>query len=184
MRILGVTASGFNIVGDYELISTTILPSNAPSVTFDVSSFAFTYKHLQIRSAMRSTFASTWSSGRIRFNSDDGSNYASHALGGTGSLYSEGASSATGIAFSGGALAASSLASNIFTGSVLDILDPFSSSKNKTTREFSGTTASEYRVRLGSGLWMNTAPITSIELADGGGNFVTGSRFSLYGIRG
>jgi hypothetical protein len=185
MRILGVTASGFFNGEDFELISTFILSSNTPSITFDVSSFASNYKHLQIRSLMRSTFASTWDSGSIRFNSDSGTNYANHALGGTGSgsPYSESGTSRSNIGLSGGALAASSLESNIFTGSILDILDPFSSTKNTTTREFSGSVASERRVRFGSGFWANTAPVTSIQLACTG-NFIPGSRFSLYGIRG
>jgi hypothetical protein len=44
------SAAGSSVSNSYELISTTILPnSSSTSVTFDVSSLASTYKHLQVR---------------------------------------------------------------------------------------------------------------------------------------
>jgi hypothetical protein len=79
MRILGVTASGFD-TGAYELISTTILGSAQSSVVFDVSSYTSTYKHLQIRVVTRTDRGANEDILGIRFNGDTGSNYITHLL--------------------------------------------------------------------------------------------------------
>jgi hypothetical protein len=39
-------------------------------------------------------------------------------------------------------------------------------------------------VSLGSGLWMNTAAVTSIKLSPYSGTFVQYTQFALYGIKG
>jgi len=163
------------------LISTTVLEANTPSVTFDVSSFAGVYKHLQIVIVARSNGPFNDDAIRIRFNSDSGSNYSFHQLIGNGSsVTSSAATSQTGtfpIQIAGNASAA-----NVFGGGVLDILDPYSSSKNTTVRGFSGITTANL-VMLRSGAWLNTASITSITLNGvDGGNLLTGSRFSIYGV--
>jgi hypothetical protein len=186
MRILGVTASGFNIVGDYELISTTILPSNAPSVTFDVSSFAFTYKHLQIRFTGRSASASTGQELTIRVNGVSTNSYSWHFLRGTGSIVQSEAGSTTNGMYLGQFSAASATA-NHFTSGVIDLLDPYSTTKNKTFRGFSGISdPSLTRILLYSGLFQSTNAVDSITIFSQNftDNIVAGSRFSLYGIRG
>jgi hypothetical protein len=59
MRILGVTASGFFEPATYELITSTILTSNEPSVTFEsLNEYASEYKHLQLRMITKTTVAS------------------------------------------------------------------------------------------------------------------------------
>ena len=74
---------------------------------------------------------------------------------------------------------------NAFGAGVYDILDPYSTTKNKTTRLFGGRgfVTGDHKIVLASGLWRNTASVTSIDLV-ANDNFVTGSRFSLYGIKG
>jgi len=67
---------------------------------------------------------------------------------------------------------------------VLDILDAYSTTKNKTIRSLSGMTGGANNLQLYSGLWNNTAAISSLNIFPGATNFVAGSRFSLYGIRG
>ncbi len=185
---LGIlSAAGAGPVGPtFQLISTQIVSGSSTSIiTFDVSNLASNYRHLQIRYAARSSANQIWDSGILRFNSDTGNNYALHGLGGTGSgsPYSESSTSRGNIQFAAGGLAGNTLDTNSFTGSVLDIIDAFSSSKNKTTREFSGAIGSERRVRIGSGLWMNTTPITTLAFSCSA-NWLAGSRFSLYGVRG
>jgi len=39
-------------------------------------------------------------------------------------------------------------------------------------------------IALKSGLWVNTAAVTSISFANSSGDMVAGTRFSLYGIKG
>jgi hypothetical protein len=185
MRILGVTASGFD-TGAYELISTTILGSAQSSVVFDVSSYTSTYKHLQIRVVTRTDRGANEDILGIRFNGDTGSNYITHLLYGTGSTVASGSS------FSGGPhtyiysgfTAAGNNTANAFSGHVVDLLDPYSTSKNTTMRQFFGQPAGNL-VGLFSGLWRNTAAVSSITLFPAiGSNFNSTSRFSLYGIKG
>jgi hypothetical protein len=181
---LGILAASGGVVGDYELISTEILTSSQSSITFsNLGDYSSTYKHLQIRVVGR-----TDRSGEpgdvltVRFNADSGSNYAYHYLSGNGStVVSAASSSQTEIWL--WRLAGNTATANSFGGMVVDILDVYAT-KNKTVRALSGMTGGLNEVYLGSGLWNSTASVTSIVLDQLGGNFVAGSRFSLYGIRG
>jgi hypothetical protein len=182
---LGIlAASGAGLVPDYELISTTVLGGTAASVTFsNLGDYSSTYKHLQIRATARSSRASTVDGLAVRLNGDSGSNYAQHSLQGNfNSVTSSGATSLTRSVVS--IITGASSTANYFGGVVIDLLDPFSSTKNKTLRGFGGM-ASDF-IRLDSGLYINTASVTSITLiqTEGANNLVAGSRFSLYGIRG
>jgi len=176
-----LAASGAAPIGDYELISTTLISSNTPSVTFDVSSFASTYKHLQIRGASKSNHAATWEVGRISLNGDFAGNYSSHNLYGTGSTVGSNGevNGSSGYFTTSGATTA-----NDFGAQVIDFLDAYSTTKNKTFRTLSGSRAAS-EIRLSSGAWRNTSAITSITLWTFGGTaWVSGSRFSIYGIKG
>ena len=186
LGILSAAAGGPAFDSDYELISTTVLGGTAASVTFSsLGDYSSIYRHLQIRYTGRSTGPNADDTMRIRFNGDTGSNYAYHQLGGDGAtVFSSALTSQTGTypaQFAGSAASA-----NIFGSGVIDILDPYSASKNTTVRGFSGITSNTIKlVFLRSGLWNNTASITSIAInAFDGTNLVAGSRFSLYGIRG
>ena len=166
----------------FDLLETQVLTSSAASVTF--SSIPQDYKHLQIRMAVRST-----GTGNPRvltqFNSDSGTNYAYHNLFGTGStVYSENNSSNDGWNYY--FVPNSSQTAGIFGAAVYDILDYSSVSKNTTTRVFGGAANAgvNYDIGLHSFLWNNTAAITSILLSGDGQSFATGTRFSLYGIKG
>jgi hypothetical protein len=181
MRILGVTASGFFNGSDYELISTTILPSTQSSVVFDVSSFASTYKHLQVRVVARSNRADLDSPLGMQFNGIT-SGYFWHELQGTGSaVQSQSATSQTSMRL--GTPTAASSATNNFGATIIDILDAYSTTKNKTFRSFSGATNLN-RIKLMSGSVASTNSATSITVLDQFGSFIAGSRFSLYGIKG
>jgi hypothetical protein len=165
------------------LISTALITENTPNVTFDVSSFAGIYKHLQICYTARSSRAAAADNLGIRFNGVTSSSYSHHRLTGDGSnvVSYHGASANTML---GDGTTASTTTANAFSAGIIDILDPYSTSKNKTVRAMSGTLGNENRIRLGSGLWMSTASITSATMfSTSGGNFVAGSRFSIYGIK-
>jgi hypothetical protein len=76
-------------------------------------------------------------------------------------------------------------AANAFGGSVIDILDPYSTTKNKTVRSLQGVAgATNNAIELRSGFRNNTESTTSISLTAISDNYVVGSRFSLYGIKG
>lgn len=179
---LGVlAASGAGAIGPtYELISTTLITSATPSVTFDTSSLASNYKHLQIRLVGRP--ASTNVNFFMRFNNDSGSNYSFHEV---YSYAVAAVQSGSGLnVTSMKATYSDSAVSTSYGAGIIDILDAFSTSKNKTIRGFVGAMQDKF-VALRSGLWNNTASINSILLySEGGVNIAAGSRFSLYGIRG
>ena len=168
--------------GAYELISTTLISSDTSTVTF--SSIVGTYKHLQIRVAARTTGTGTGDGGlQIQLNSDTAANYAQHSLEGNGSAVSSGGSASTSN-IQIGASAGGGTSANIFGVSVIDILDYANTNKNTTIRGLSGANGTSSRVALKSGVWLNTAAVSSILLYRSGLSFVAGSRFSLYGIKG
>jgi hypothetical protein len=175
LGILSAAAGGVDL-GAYELISTSLITTNTASIVFDVSTFGSTYKHLQIRYAGRSTRADQDSAIDVKFNTTS-TTYRGHMLQGNGSTVTSFEATERWIF----GLAAANATANIFGSGVIDILDPFSSTKNTTTRTLVGLTPNS--VRLYSGLFNNTATITSIELSTAF-TFTSGSRFSLYGIKG
>lgn len=177
---LGFLSAAGAGAGAYELISTTVLSSTAASVSF--SSIDQTYKHLQIRMAARGTSASFDVQTRLRLNTDSAGNYARHALYGDGSSVISFANTAqTGITVAW--IPDSSNTANAFAGTVIDVLDYASSSKNTTVRSLTGQAATNNSVVLASGLWLNTAAVSQVDLLPLSGSFAIGSRFSLYGIK-
>jgi len=179
LGILNSQAAGVE-AGAYDLLETTTLASSASSVTFSGLGSYTDYKHLQIRYVGRHS-GSTGNSLQMILNADSGSSYRSHVLLGDGSsVVSTQTSSLTFFMSndSGGS-------TNVFASGVIDFLDAFDNSKNTTLRTLSGVTdPNTYsQVRLTSGGYFNTAAMTSIEISGNSGDLVTGSRFSLYGIK-
>ena len=181
--VFSAGAGNGGAAGSFDLISTTLLTGSQASVTFDVTGLGATYKHLQIRAASRVSGSYGTVDDYMTFNSST-SGYASHYLLGNGSSVSSGASTSRANMITYNSSAGASSSSNIFAGHICDILDPFSSSKNKTIRGVSGNYGSNTYVDIYSGLWNNTAALTSITMTSGAGSYVAGSRFSLYGIKG
>jgi hypothetical protein len=174
MQILAGVGAPF---GDYNSISTTTVGvGGVATVTF--SSIPSTYKHLQIRYSAIS--AGTYSADNVvRFNSDSGANYAIHALYGTGA-----AATSVGFTSQTNMSAGTTPDATYPCVAVIDILDYANTSKYKTMRSLSGVdrNGSGY-VFLHSGLWMNTAAISTITIAATGGNYSQYSSFALYGIK-
>lgn len=181
-----VSASGNGgSTASFELISTTVLAATTSSVTFSLTAAQqAAYKHLQLRSTTRTDRAGQTSDRvYVQFNSDTGSNYYAHNLWGDGTSALSGngwGGLGTSIIVEGGSFGAAASA-NLFVPNVMDILDGFSTSKNKVIRGLGGAPSS--RVQLVSGSWNSTSAVSSITLT-AIGSFVAGSRFSLYGVRG
>ena len=165
----------------YESIMTTLVGSGGSSA-IAFTTIPATYKHLQIRMSINNSGADA---ALFTFNSDSGSNYIYHRLVGNGTSATAAASSArtsipvnASIGFPSG--------SNIFGGSIMDILDYTSTNKNKTTRTLSGQDSNgSGGVEFDSGLWFATpAAITRIDIVPAVGTFSQYSSFALYGIKG
>ena len=170
--------------GAYDLLETTILSSDTSSVSFTSlnSTYGSTYKHLQVRMTTRAARSDFQNAFIVYINGETGGVYSNHGLTGTGSSVSTLATTSSVLRV--GSTAESTAAANNFSATVLDLLDPFDTSKNTTTISVSGfENPSESQIRLFSGGYFQTSAVDSLEFTDPGVNFVTGSRFSLYGLK-
>lgn len=169
-----------------DFISTVYGTGSSGTITFDVSSLASTYKHLQLRMVYNYGTSGGFST-IMRFNGDTGANYSDHALIGNGSAASAANDvSSTSINPTSFAVGASGVTTIPYV-SIVDILDFANTSKYKTIRAFEGTfnTSTAREVGLVSGSWRSTSAITAINLSiNTSFNFSNVSRFSLYGIKG
>jgi hypothetical protein len=173
---------GAAAVGSFEQIETQILGANAASVTF--TSIPSTYKHLQLRITARATSTGNATALFLRFNGVSGTSYSTHTLyGSSTSIIAEGF---TGLdAFYRMPIPDDGLAASGFGSLVIDVLDYALTTKNKTIRTASGYVISGLNnVSLVSGGFSSTSAVSSLSLTPGAGQLKTGSRFTLYGIKG
>nr|DAL22188.1 MAG TPA_asm: hypothetical protein [Caudoviricetes sp.] len=175
--------------GDVEsdmLLTQTLVGTSQGTVEFtNLGQYNGVYRHFQIRITGRSTRGDVDSVFYIRFNNDSGSNYNAHSLHGTGSTVasSDFSVNPTGI-YTPFLQTGSTATSGIFGVGIIDILDVFKP-KNKTVRMMVAQVNPAYnRLGLLGGQWRSTATVTSIQLTDIFGSWTTGTRISLYGIRG
>ena len=173
--IAGLLGDGV-VAGDYQSIATTTVGgAGAASITF--SSIPATYQHLQVRSLMTSSATGEFTAA---FNADTGANYYRHFLYGDGTLPYSGANALSSfVGYQAG------IAANMFGVSVMDILDYTSTNKYTTVRTLAGMDRNgSGDIALYSGLWKNTAAITSITIYPPSGTISQYSSFALYGIKG
>jgi hypothetical protein len=172
------------VSSDEDILQEIILEDSIASVTFEnLSQYASTYQHLQIRATYRSNRSASTGGAGIRFNADSGAtNYTRHWLQGDKVTMESDAVPDTNL-MDLGAYTATTATANTFAASIVDILDPFESTKYTTIRRLSGYAANVYNITLGSGVWMNTAALTEIEIFDRFSTFVAGSRFTLIGLK-
>ena len=180
--------AGNVITGDYELIESTILTGTVADVTFTgLGSYSSTYKHLQLRWSCRTNQSGVEQSYvAIQINGDGlpANNYFWHFLESSENTIASSANAPTSN-LRIGLTAATNATADVFGVGVSDLLDVYSTTKNKTVRSFSGSynSADSRRVGIYSGARNNTESTTSIKIVSTG-SFISGSRFSLYGIRG
>jgi hypothetical protein len=177
LGVLASQISGHLYSNSYESIATVTAAGGETSLNF--TSIAGTYKSLQIRGWYKS---SGGGGGSMRFNSDTGSNYARHYLGGNGSSVFAGGNATQTLMFT-----ADQSGSTYNSVILIDIIDYASTSKYKTMRAWNGydINAAGGSTYMYSGLWMSTSAVTSIQLGCGnfGGTFAAGSTFALYGVK-
>jgi hypothetical protein len=173
-------------------IASTTLSGTATTVTF--SSIPSTFTHLQVRAYGR-TDRPTYNVGSysMTINGDTGNSYSRHYM------RSVPASPGTSVDGSGGAsvtyidlgqFAGSTATSGIFGVGITDILDYTNTNKYKTVRHIGGVDTNGAAsgvagfVQISSGTRLNTDAITSLTFypIEGASNFVSGTRFDLYGI--
>lgn len=169
----------------YESIATYSGNGSASSFTF--SSIPTTYKHLQIRVIVRGVRSFASEQLYVRLNGDGGNNYSYYYFSGNGSG-AGGGSNANVNVYLVNEFPAANESPNIFSSSIIDILDTNSTVKNSTFRSLSGyennRNTSNYAgtVWYGGGFWANTAAVTSLTVLSNGA-FATGSSIALYGVK-
>lgn len=187
---LGLLGAALEVqAGAFEFLETTTLGSDTSSISFSnvSSTYGSTYQHLQLRITARTNRTGADSDPlMLTFNSTGGTSYSRHGLMAylNTSVVSQNASSTNGIYLSD-AIATNQNASGIFAGLVVDILDPFETTKHTTIKALAGMYASGWQsIELRSGAFHNSAVISTITLAPVvGSNLVAGTRASLYGLR-
>lgn len=181
---LGIFANA-PVSGDFQSIATVTVGSGGSSaITF--SSIPSTFKHLQLRGIVRSDLSGSGNNIGLymRLNSDTGSNYNWHELAGNGSSTLAYGQSDSGMNVNPHCPRAGDTASS-FSGNIIDVLDYANTSKNTTVRTFAGNdTNGGGWMHLTSGLWRNTAAVSSISFFVESSNFAEFSLFALYGIKG
>ena len=179
VKIAGVWKTGVLVQSSFESIAT--FTGNNTVSTYTFSSIPSTYKSLQIR--INNVTSGGGGRTGIRFNSDTGSNYNYHAVYGFNDVVG-----ATGLATTAAYVAGYQAGPGPQgpTAIITDIIDYASTSKNKTIKSFYGVEknlgAGNSEVGLSSGLWRNTAAVTSITVFCGL-EFDAGTSIALYGIK-
>ncbi len=162
----------------YEPISTQTLGSDTATVTF--STIPQTYTDLILVCMTRSTRAANLSDTmRVRFNSDTGSNYSTTVL--QGSVDGAESTRFTNATFCYLNMPAVSATTEPIGFSIWNIMNYSNATTYKTTLQKAANLGNQ--VDLDCSLWRNTAAITTIDISAANGNLLSGSRFTLYGIK-
>jgi len=155
----------------YTPIATTTLSSAVSSVDF--TSIPSTYTDLVI--IMQAKHSATNTGVAMGYNSDTGTNYSLTAISGNGTS----ASSFRNTSVSPANIA--DIDNSNFNAVVINVMNYANSTTYKTA--ISKSAAPSTYVTSYCSLWRNTAAITKVTLSVAGGNFVSGSTFTLYGIK-
>lgn len=177
-----------NVPSNEYLIETVIVSGTATSgIAFEnLAQYAGIYRHLKIVLTARSGTGSG-SAADMRINGNSGDNYTTHFLIGNGSSVTSSAATTIGTA-TRAIVDIFNISPNTSEGwhaAEIDILDAFSTTKNKTVRKLGGRLANDQGitlVELISGCYRSLDIVSSISLYSRGTTLSAGSRFSLYGV--
>jgi hypothetical protein len=164
----------------YDLLETTTLTSSASSVTFSGLGTYTDYKDLQVRLTARSSKADFQDDLAITFNGVT-ANYSRHSMINNSSAINQ---SFISVGFN---LFAANETASAFGFAIVDLLDFASTNKTQVLRIMSGGMGGTQlnQAQFGSGMNNSTSAITSIAFGStSASSLTTGSKFSLYGIRG
>ena len=162
------------------LITDQKLATAAATVTF--LNIPQTYRHLQVEVFGRGDNASSSVDVQFQFNNDTGANYAHEYQQIVGSAATAPISSTGRTNFIVVSLPGNTATANYFSLGSVRISEYTNAKANKTAYGAGGLWTSGPIIILASGFWASTASVTSIKMTASAGNFVAGSRFTLYGL--
>jgi hypothetical protein len=159
----------------YTPIYSTVLSETTSTVILSNIPTNFTDLELVMQTKSNGGYASLI----LRFNSDSSSLYSQTYLQGNGTASGSGRDSGTGLVLSPSALG---ISSNEFTDYKVSLMNYSNVTTNKTILFRNG--AGNQGTQLQTGLYRSTNPLTSLTLnINSGVDFVSGSTFTLYGIK-
>jgi hypothetical protein len=175
--VAGITGAA-SLPTSYDSIATANSAAGGSSF-LEFTSIPSSYSHLQLRGIWLNSVSGTTL--LIQFNADSGSNYKNHYLYGSGSSASAGVGGST----SSVQIGYKNSNTNTYPDAIItDILDYTNTNKYTTARTLDGSDENgSGHVELQSGLWLNTAAITSIKILPASGTISQYSTFALYGIK-
>jgi len=167
--------------GAFESIATAAFTGSTSIVNF--TSIPQGYQHLQIRGIARNSGAATEALGYITMNGDSANNYNVSYSYTSGSGLTGAAVANTGLIYSGEGNGSGTTA-NVFATQITDITDYSNPNKFKATRTLTGfDTNSTGFLFIIMGQWRNNAPVTSLQVNCGQGNYAQYSHIALYGMK-
>ena len=172
-------------LSDFDLLESVALSGTQAEIEFTNlnTKYAAEYDHLQFRTQVKtnqSSGSALYANIIIRLNSDGGNNYSAHNMTGDGSTRaSAGAGSLPyGLDFPG-----AGNSSSHYAPAIIDIIDPFETSKNTTLRGIAARFESNV-LGLYSGAWYNTAAVSTVTFdIVQAASFLSGTTVNLYGLR-
>ena len=163
----------------YEFIAASS-PSGTNTVTF--SSIPATYKNLRLHIVGRSTHTAYDVHGYLRFNNDTSSNYRGRYTLSNGTLPLYVQNNASSFALAIPDFPGSYIDTNDFASGICEIYDYANTNQIKIVTGFGGYSTGGWG--QSSGYWNSTAAVNRIDMVLATGNWVAGSHFALYGIKG
>lgn len=154
----------------YEKIATTTLGTATATVTFSTITGSYTDLITVFNGAATGGFESI----TVKINNDTGTNYSRTLLIGTGS-----------VATSSRASSESSLIIGVMGTENSNTIWQFMNYSNATTYKtiLARANSASNTVRANVGLWRDTSAITQLDFTAGTTTFISGSTFTLYGIK-
>lgn len=176
---LGSATPGITMLSDQTV-------TGSPAANIDFTSISGSYKHLQLWVQARGDDAAAFVLLGLRFNNDSSAIYDMQRSGATNATAGNAGLAAQTFGRSGVITAAGSSATNNAGSTIINIPNYAGTVFNKMAHSSGGwmqtTTNTGFNVESNHVLWRSTAAITRITLLPSAGNFIIGSRATLYGI--
>lgn len=182
-QVLGMLAGVPTWLGGLGQIADSTLGSSAASI--DLTSLPTTYAHMLIVGYFRGDTAATDTPVNFRLNNDSGANYYTEEVAAAGATLTGGENiAATSASF--GSCPANTGTANRFSADIIFIPHYTQTTNHKSFIGFSSevrlNTGGNTILRVSGGAWAATAAVSRLTVLPGAGNFVTGSRLTVYGI--
>lgn len=152
--------------------------------SINFTSIPSTYASLQLRWIARTSRGGPYGYFAVRFNSDASSAYTKHSLWGDGANVNVTAQTATAQSEVTYGASGATAGSGTFGAGILNLHNYTSTTQNKTYRSLDGNDNNGTgNIEICSGLWINTAAVTAINLVTTAHTFSAGTTFALYGMK-